>query len=112
MNLWDKKAKTYTRYDEKLNEIQKLTFDKLKALNIHFDNKYIIDIGCGTGVWTLHLAKKAKEILAIDNAKAMLEILKQDALTHNINNIKTLNIDFKDFCENYKFSFDLILFIL
>ncbi|WP_291946937.1 class I SAM-dependent methyltransferase [Campylobacter sp.] len=107
MNLWDKKAKTYTRYDEKLNEIQKLTFDKLKALNIHFDNKYIIDIGCGTGVWTLHLAKKAKEILAIDNAKAMLEILKQDALTHNINNIKTLNIDFKDFCENYKFSFDL-----
>ncbi|MCR6574018.1 class I SAM-dependent methyltransferase [Campylobacter insulaenigrae] len=107
MNLWDKKAKTYTRYSEKLNEIQKQTFDKFKVLNIDYGNKNIIDIGCGTGVWTLHLAKKAKEILAIDNAKAMLEILQEDAKTHAISNVKTLNLDFENFYKNNNTKFDL-----
>ncbi|MCR6578537.1 class I SAM-dependent methyltransferase [Campylobacter insulaenigrae] len=107
MNLWDKKAKTYTRYSEKLNEIQKQTFDKFKVLNIDYENKNIIDIGCGTGVWTLHLAKKAKEILAIDNAKAMLEILQEDAKTHAISNVKTLNLDFENFYKNNNTKFDL-----
>lgn len=95
MNLWDKKAKTYARYQNTLNTIQKQSFEYLQNLKITFQNKSIIDIGCGTGVWTLHLAKEAREILALDNAKAMLEILQEDAKKLNLDNIK---------CENYTFT--------
>ncbi|HDZ5026212.1 TPA: class I SAM-dependent methyltransferase [Campylobacter jejuni] len=101
MNLWDKKAKTYARYQNTLNTIQKQTFEYLQNLKIIFQNKNIIDIGCGTGVWTLHLAKEAKEILALDNAKAMLEILQEDAKKLNLNNIKCENSSFETWMQNH-----------
>ncbi len=41
MNLWDKKAKTYARYQNTLNTIQKQTFEYLQNLNISFQNKSI-----------------------------------------------------------------------
>ena len=106
MNLWDKKAKSYARY-AKLNDIQKQTFKKLNELNIDFTNKNIVDIGCGTGVWTLHLAQKAKSVLGIDNSKAMLEILKEDAIKNNINNIKILHLDFENFYKENQENFDI-----
>ncbi|MBM0636427.1 methyltransferase domain-containing protein [Campylobacter hepaticus] len=95
MNLWNEKAKTYTRYQEKLDNIQKQSFKEFSKLGIDFFQKNIIDIGCGTGIWTLHLAKKAKMILALDSANAMLEILKEYA-----KNLKLKNI----VCENSSFT--------
>ncbi|MBZ7939331.1 class I SAM-dependent methyltransferase [Campylobacter sp. W0014] len=106
MNLWDKKAKNYARYG-KLNDIQKQTFEKLNELNIDFTNKNIVDIGCGTGVWTLHLAQKAKSVLGVDNSKAMLEILQEDALKNNTNNVKTLHLDFESFYKENQEKFDI-----
>lgn len=100
MNLWDKKAKTYARYQNTLNTIQKQTFEYLQNLKISFQNKSIIDIGCGTGVWTLHLAKEAKEILALDSANTMLEILQEDAKKLNLNNIKCENLSFETWMQN------------
>lgn len=106
MDLWDKKAKNYARYG-KLNDIQKQTFEKLNELNIDFINKNIVDIGCGTGVWTLHLAQKAKSVLGVDNSKAMLEILQEDALKNNTNNVKTLHLDFESFYKENQEKFDI-----
>ncbi|HEC1756340.1 TPA: class I SAM-dependent methyltransferase [Campylobacter lari] len=103
MNLWNKKAKSYARYSSNLNEIQKVTFAKLGSLQ----DKSVVDIGCGSGVWTLHLAQKAKSVLGIDSSSAMLEILQEDAKTHAISNIKTLNLDFENFYKNNNTNFDL-----
>lgn len=108
MNLWDKKAKTYARYNEKLNTLQKQSFEYLQKLKITFEDKSIIDIGCGTGVWTLHLAKEAKEILALDSAKTMLEILQEDAKTLHFTHIKCENLSFKEWIQkNPHSSFDI-----
>ncbi|HEC1747401.1 class I SAM-dependent methyltransferase [Campylobacter sp. IFREMER_LSEM_CL1846] len=103
MNLWNKKAKSYARYSSNLNEIQKVTFAKLGSLQ----DKSVVDIGCGSGVWTLHLAQKAKSVLGVDSSSAMLEILQEDAKTHAISNIKTLNLDFENFYKNNNTNFDL-----
>ncbi|HEC1774114.1 TPA: class I SAM-dependent methyltransferase [Campylobacter lari] len=103
MNLWNKKAKSYARYNPNLNEIQKATFAKLGYLQ----DKSVVDIGCGSGVWTLHLAQKAKSVLGVDSSSAMLEILQEDAKTHAISNVKTLNLDFENFYKNNNTKFDL-----
>ncbi|HEC1786530.1 TPA: class I SAM-dependent methyltransferase [Campylobacter lari] len=103
MNLWNKKAKSYARYSSNLNEIQKATFAKLGSLQ----GKIVVDIGCGSGVWTLHLAQKAKSILGVDSSSAMLEILQEDAKTYAISNVKTLNLDFENFYKNNNTKFDL-----
>ncbi|CDG56428.1 FIG00471707: hypothetical protein [Campylobacter coli 76339] len=108
MNLWDKKAKNYARYNQKLNSIQEQSFKELEKLNINFKDKDIIDIGCGTGVWTLHLAQNAKEITALDNAKAMLEILKEDAKKLQLTNIKYENCTFTEWTDkNQNAQFDI-----
>ncbi|ELN3700932.1 class I SAM-dependent methyltransferase [Campylobacter coli] len=108
MNLWDKKAKSYARYNQKLNSIQEQSFKELEKLNISFKDKKIIDIGCGTGVWTLHLAQNAKEITALDNAKAMLEILKEDANKLQPTNIKYENCTFTEWInKNQNAQFDI-----
>ncbi|WP_283798691.1 class I SAM-dependent methyltransferase [Campylobacter jejuni] len=108
MNLWDKKAKSYARYNQKLNSIQEQSFKELEKLNINFKDKKIIDIGCGTGVWTLHLAQNAKEITALDNAKAMLEILKEDANKLQLTNIKYENCTFTEWInKNQNAQFDI-----
>ncbi|EAK9940045.1 TPA: class I SAM-dependent methyltransferase [Campylobacter lari] len=103
MNLWNKKAKSYARYNPNLNEIQKATFAKLGSLQ----DKSVVDIGCGSGVWALHLAQKAKSVLGVDSSSAMLEILQEDAKTHAISNVKTLNLDFENFYKNNNTKFDL-----
>lgn len=109
MNLWDKKAKNYARYNQKLNSIQEQSFKELEKLNISFKDKDIIDIGCGTGVWTLHLAQNAKEITALDNAKAMLEILKEDAKKLQLTNIKYENCTFTEWVDkNQNAQFDIV----
>ncbi|MBS4235778.1 class I SAM-dependent methyltransferase [Campylobacter vulpis] len=108
MNLWDKKAKTYARFSPTLNEIQKQSFEEFQKLGLDFKDKSVIDIGCGTGVWTLHLAFLAKEVLALDNSKAMLEILQEDALKLKLSNVKSVNLSFKDFIkENANSRFDI-----
>ncbi|HEC1580799.1 TPA: class I SAM-dependent methyltransferase [Campylobacter upsaliensis] len=108
MNLWDKKAKTYARFSPTLNEIQKQSFEEFQKLGLDFKDKSVIDIGCGTGVWTLHLAFLAKEILALDNSKAMLTILQEDASKLGLSNIKSVNLSFEDFMrENANLRFDI-----
>ncbi|MDL0108882.1 class I SAM-dependent methyltransferase [Campylobacter felis] len=108
MNLWDKKAKTYARFSPTLNTIQKQSFEEFQKLGLDFKDKSVIDIGCGTGVWTLHLAFLAKEILALDNSKAMLEILQEDASKLGLSNIKSVNLSFENFMrENANLRFDI-----
>jgi len=107
LNLWDQKAKTYPRYNKNLNSIQKQSFETLTKFNINFEDKFIIDIGCGTGVWSLHLAQKARKLLALDSSKNMLEILKNSAKELKCNNIEILNLSFESFCQKNDLYFDI-----
>lgn len=106
--LWNERALDYPRYSKKLSNLQQEILNNLK--DIDFTDKNLLDIGCANGVFTLHLAKKLKEIYAIDSAKDMLNILLQDAQTNQITNIKCECISFQDFIP--KTHFDLALLTL
>lgn len=106
-HLWDKKSKTFPRYSENLNPIQKGAFDTLKHLGIELSGKSLIDIGCGTGVWTLHLAQKVKSVTALDASSGMLEVLKEDANKLGLTNITFKNLNFENFYSNLKDEFDI-----
>ena len=107
MNKWDKKAKNYSRYSEDKSRFENRIFDALASLHVEFKNKTLLDIGCGTGVYTLHLAKKCLHVDGIDSSKEMLEILKQDAKKLNPNNINTLHVNWNSFTckEKYDYAF-------
>jgi demethylmenaquinone methyltransferase/2-methoxy-6-polyprenyl-1,4-benzoquinol methylase len=48
-----------------------------KYLENQFLNQQVIEIGCGTGFWTIQLAKNCKSILGIDVNKEVIEIAKE-----------------------------------
>ncbi len=79
MNKWDEKAKNYSRYSSCNNTFEANVLKTIKNLGIDFANKNIIDIGCGTGVYTLHVARFAKKVIGIDYSINMLEILNEDS---------------------------------
>jgi len=53
----------------------------------------VLDIGAGTGVLSLPLAKCARQVTALDHSHAMLETIAHSAATERLNNIKLLHLD-------------------
>jgi len=106
MTKWDKKAKNYSRYNENIDSFEQRIFKTLNSLHVNFKNKTLLDVGCGTGVYTLHLAKECLHIEGLDSSKEMLEILKKDANKLNLKNINTSLIGWEEFkCEkDYDFA--------
>jgi ubiquinone/menaquinone biosynthesis C-methylase UbiE len=51
----------------------------------------IVEIGCGTGKFTIPLAKAGKRVIAIDYSEEMLEIVREKAITEGIES----NIEFR-----------------
>lgn len=77
------------KYDDRqtLYDYAPETFEKL--LNIIGKNKTVIEIGCGTGKFTLPMAKYSKKILAIDFSEHMLSVIKGKIQNNDISNIVT-----------------------
>ncbi len=97
INKWDEKAKNYARYSPCVNSFEANVLDALKKLGVSFRDKTLLDIGCGTGVYTIRVAKLAKSVDGLDFSKNMLEVLKEDAKKLDINNIKTYHSTWVDF---------------
>ena len=51
-------------------------------------DEVILDIGCGPGTLAVPLAKRVKEVIAIDFSAQMLEELNQYAKREGVSNIK------------------------
>lgn len=104
---WDEKAKSYNRYSSDEDRFEAKLLQKILAKEISFQNKRIIDIGAGTGVYTIRVAQDAKEVLALDFSSEMLEILKKDALTLGLQNISIQQTSWDAF--KYSNTFDIAL---
>lgn len=89
--IWNKKSKTYPKFSPVMRPFEAEFFAFLAECGVDFSNKSVIDIGAGTGVYSLHLAKMSKNVLALDLSDAMLEVLSTSAKEHNIKNIQTLH---------------------
>ncbi len=65
-------------YDDWVNYLEKI-FKKFKV-----KPKTILDLACGTGIPTLLLAKRGYQMIGVDRAQAMLEILLKKSKSYNI----------------------------
>ncbi len=104
---WDEKAKNYSRYNPDDSRFEAKLLDKMTKKGIDFSAKTIIDVGCGTGVYTLRLAKEAKSVDALDFSLSMLEVLEHDAKELGLENIFTCKTSWSDYesQKNYDIAF-------
>jgi len=96
-NAWDKKAQRYGRYTTDPNTLEADMFRLMREMGVDFADKRVIDIGCGTGVYTLHIAREARHVDALDISAEMLAILQEDARRHGITTLHTLHSDWEPF---------------
>ncbi len=92
----------------KIYEPAEDTFLLISALQkMDLEGKDILEIGTGSGIVALFLAKSAKKVLAIDINPEAVKCAKENAELNGIKNAEFLE---SDLFENVKEKFDLIVF--
>ncbi len=94
---WDKKARHYNRYTDDPKVLEAHICRLIQEAGLDLSDKNILDIGCGTGAYTLRFAQKARSVDAIDIAPAMLKILNEDAKKIGLHTVTTYQSSWEDF---------------
>ena len=98
-NSWDKKSESYTKFSGELGDFGKRVFEILCGWGVSFAGKSVLDVGAGTGVYSLYLASLGAKVTAIDSSEGMLRELRHSAQEFGIPLQNVLNLSFAEFCE-------------
>jgi len=117
LEIFDTEALNYDEWykSKKGSFIDKIETDCAFGLFKTKEGMKVLDVGCGTGNFSLKLAKRGCKVVGIDVSNAMLEIAKKKAEMENLN-IKFLkmdahNLDFEDESFDGVFSIATVEFI-
>ena len=84
---------TAAEYDKDLKYSNRAKFvDNIERHN----PETVLDVGAGTGVFALPLAKHVKRVVAVEPSMGMLDILKNKAVEYNLTNIECINKKWED----------------
>lgn len=76
----------YDRMHRKFRDYAKSSQDILQRLSLSAEST-VIDLGSGTGAFTLHAARRCRAVYAIDISAAMIEFCRQQAQEQGVTNI-------------------------
>jgi len=76
----------YDAMHTKLRDYERMSEEIIRRLLVNSDST-VIDLGCGTGAFALHAARKCRTIYAVDVSEAMLEYCRRQAEQKGITNI-------------------------
>jgi SAM-dependent methyltransferase len=77
-------ARTKKRNEERKDPLLEYVLNDLKP------GETVLDIGAGTGRWTVPLAKQARQVTAVEPSAAMLDILKENAKEAGLTNVEII----------------------
>ena len=61
-----------------------------------FDSRKVLELGCGSGAYTIFLAQRGFDLTAVDVSSAMLQELRQKLAEKNFSNVQILNRDVEE----------------
>ncbi len=110
---WDNAAGTYNKGKKEVKErrLEKV-ISELKREHLLFSDMEILEIGCGTGLLAMELAKHGAKITALDFSVKMLERFKEDITPDIEKNITLLHEDWYKIdieARQWKKKFDLVI---
>jgi ubiquinone/menaquinone biosynthesis C-methylase UbiE len=104
-SFWDKCADDYNLNNENMKQ---LTENQMRKMSLAA-NQSVLEIGAGNGRITIPVAKKVKQVTAIEPSKKMLEILKINVQKENLTNISYMNRPWEEVKVGDVFSHDVVL---
>jgi Methylase involved in ubiquinone/menaquinone biosynthesis len=107
--VWDKMAASYdVAMGADMRRVD-AAIERLSALGAITPDTVVLDIGSGTGAYTLALAKKCKTIYALDSSLGMQKVLLEKAEKVGIKNVISIIDDWKSVSLDALPKFDLVL---
>ena len=100
---WNARSRTFPRFEEGDSTYEAGMLRRAAENGVDFNGKRVLDVGCGSGMYTLRLARMAQSVTAVDVADEMLRLLCQDAAAMNISNITTVCSGWDDFSTDQRF---------
>lgn len=91
INIWNKSSKDYDESvgNERIDEV----IENLEKFGYINEDSIVLDLGCGTGVYSIALSGICKNVDALDYSDGMLEVLKEKIKSQGINNINIIKDD-------------------
>lgn len=97
-NFWDTMAKRYPHFnDASMSKDVQTILSWAEQKGVVYKNASVLDIGSGTGTFSIPLALLGAHVTAIDPSSKMLEILHEDALNVGVSSITTSQSDWNAF---------------
>ena len=93
--VWDKMAPSYDLGVGSDFRRVGHAIERLAKLGAFDPDTIALDIGSGTGAYALKLADKCRTVYALDSSAGMLEILAEKARRLGLNNVMTIQADWK-----------------
>lgn len=110
VDMWDSMALSYDKGD--FPSIDTDSFLKILKSYCMFDkNSVVLDVGCGTGRYSVALAQHCKQVIGIDLSPGMLEVAREKAESLGIENVEFLCLDWHELDlpdAGYEKAFDLV----
>jgi SAM-dependent methyltransferase len=110
---WDKAAATYNQNKTEVkNRRLGKTMDFFKRSDLLFEGMSVLEIGCGTGMLAMELAKNGARVTALDFSRGMLDKFQADITSDIKKNITILcedwhTLDIK--AKGWEKKFDLVI---
>jgi SAM-dependent methyltransferase len=95
--FWEKMAEKYPLpFDEKhLTKTQEI-IGMAEQRGVQLDGATILDVGCGTGVYTLPLAQRAAQVTGLDLSSEMILRFEKEQQEHGIENADAIQVPWND----------------
>lgn len=95
--FWEKMAERYPApFSEESLEKTGTVIRMAEQRGVQLDGATILDIGCGTGVYTLPLAQRVARVVGLDLSEGMLRRLEVEREQHGLENVTTVQGPWSD----------------
>lgn len=108
LEFWDYMAEVYEEIEGTYSELVIKAISLMKGEGLLDKESRILEIGAGTGAFTIPLSSEVRHIIAIDSSKGMLHKLNTKLKLLNISNVKIVHNKWEsiEFSEKFDFVFE------
>ena len=102
-DFWNSRAASFPRFETGEDTYEARMLRLARENGVDFCGKTVLDVGCGSGMYTIRLAQQAASVTALDISDEMLRILMHDAAAQGLENIRPVCSDWQHFAPHQKF---------